>query len=594
VSARALLPFLAAVLVAPWLLPPFYVTLANYVGLAAIVVLGLVLLGGAGGLMSFGQAAFVGIGAYSTAYLTLTYGLSPWLALLAGLLVTGVVAFLLGALTLKLTGHYLPIGTLAWSISLYYVFSNVDALGAHNGIANIPSLEAFGVSLQSSEAFFYLIWLAVAGSMISIGNILDSRFGRAVRSGGRTTPMAEAIGVDTWRVSMAIFIYAALLAALSGWLFAHFIRFVNPTPFGLSTSIEYFFMTVIGGATSIWGALVGSAIYIVGKQWLQTIIPALTGRVGQFDIIVFGVAIIAMLHFARQGIVPLLFPQHARKHRPSELQDAAPLPRRPQPEKGSELLRVERARKTFGGLVAVNDVSFDLNAGDIVALIGPNGAGKTTMFNLITGVLLRTSGSVRFCGRPLDGLSSRQVMLRGIARTFQHALLRPHMTVLENVALGAHTRGHSGIIRAALRLERKEERRLLAEAKRQLDRVGLGHLADATADSLALGQQRIVEIARALASDPLLLLLDEPAAGLRHEEKAALARLLASLREEGITLLLVEHDMDFVMNLVDRLVVMDFGEQIAEGTPVEIQNNPRVIEAYLGGTDACSPLKRAV
>jgi branched-chain amino acid transport system permease protein len=589
VSLRALLAFLVVILVAPWLLPPFYITLADYVGLSAIVVLGLVLLGGAGGLMSFGQASFVGIGAYATAYLTVTHGLSPWLGLVAGLLLTGAVAFLLGVLTLRLTGHYLPIGTLAWSISLFYVFSNVDALGAHNGLANLPALQAFGFALQSKEAFFYLIWLAVAVSMISIGNILDSRFGRAVRSGGRTTPMAEAVGIDTWRVSMAIFIYAALLASLSGWLFAHFLRFVNPTPFGLSASIEYFFMTVIGGATSIWGAIVGSALYIIGKQWLQTAIPALTGRVGQFDVIVFGVATIAMLHFARQGIVPLIFPNAGRKHRPVSLTDVPELPRRPQPQAGLDLLSVNGARKTFGGLVAVNNVSFELKAGDIVALIGPNGAGKTTMFNLITGVLPRTSGSISFAGASLDELSSREVMKRGISRTFQHALLRPHMTVLENVALGAHTRGSSGIVRAALRLERHEERQLLAEAQKQLDRVGLGQLSGAQCDSLALGQQRIVEIARALASDPMLLLLDEPAAGLRYEEKVALAKLLAALRVEGMTLLLVEHDMDFVMNLVDRLVVMDFGEQIAAGTPAEIQNNPRVIEAYLGGAEDARP-----
>lgn len=588
-SRRVLLIAGAALLVGPWLLPPFYITLANYVGLASIVVLGLVLLGGAGGLMSFGQAAFVGIGAYTTAYLTLAHGVSPWLTLFVGLAITGLAALLLGALTLRLTGHYLPIGTLGWSVSIYYVFANIEALGKHDGLSEIPALSAFGFPLTSSTAYYYLIWIFVLLALISISNILDSRFGRAVRAGGRTTPMAEALGVDTARVSMAIFVYCALLASVSGWLYAHFLRFVNPTPFGLSASIEYFFMAVIGGATSVWGAIAGAAVYIIGKQWLQTIIPAITGRVGEFNVIAFGLIIIGILHYARQGLVPSLAAllqkaPHKKAYRPSVVA-AASLPSRVQPERGVELLKIDQVRKQFGGLTAVNDVSFDIRAAEIMGLIGPNGAGKTTMFNLITGVLPKTAGHVTFAGRSLDGLHSREIMKRGITRTFQHALLRPHMSVLENVALGAHTRGHSGLARAALRLERREEGALLAEAKRQLDRVGLGDQLDAPADSLPLGKQRIIEIARALASDPLLLLLDEPAAGLRHEEKAALSKLLANLRAEGMTLLLVEHDMDFVMNLVDRLVVMDFGQKIAEGSPDAIQANPRVVEAYLGRAD---------
>jgi branched-chain amino acid transport system permease protein len=262
--------------------------------------------------------------------------------------------------------------------------------------------------------------------------------------------------------------------------------------------------------------------------------------------------------------------------------DAAPLAERSRPPHGEVVLDVNAVRKEFGGLVAVNDVSFQVKAGEILGLICPNGAGKSTTFNLVTGVLPATRGEVKFRGRRIDGLPSRRIARLGVSRTFQHVKMIAGMTVLENVALGTHLRGERGVLASMLRLDRAEERRLLREAERQLQRIGMVDRMHELAGNLALGQQRLMEIARALCADPALLLLDEPAAGLRHKEKEALADVLRQLRGEGLSILLVEHDMDLVMGLTDRVVVMEFGTKLIEGTPEEVQASPAVRAAYLG------------
>lgn len=564
-------------------MPPFWIVLLDNIGLASLVAMGLVILTGVGGLTSFGQAAFCGFGAYTTAVLTTTYGLSPWLTLPLSLLVSGGVAVFLGLITVRLSGHYLPLGTIAWGISLFYLFSKLEFLGRNDGISGIPPLSIGTLKMLDPGTIYYPIWIAVILCALLSMNLLDSRTGRAIRALRRGHVAAEAFGVQTARAKLLVFIYAAVLAGLSGWLYAHFQRAANPTPFGLGAGIEYLFIAVVGGAGYVWGGVLGAAIVVILKEALQSYLPMLFGGNGQLETIVFGILLVALLQLAPTGIWPwltsLLRFNVARK-RPDTATEAPP--RLPLEAETGVLLQVDKARKQFGGVTAVNDVSFTVAAREIVALIGPNGAGKSTTFNLITGVLSATSGAISVRGRSVIGATPQDIVRRGIARTFQHVKLVPDMTVLENVALGAHLRGRSGAIASMLRLDRADEARLLAEAARQIARVGLADQIDQLAGSLSLGQQRIVEIARALCVDPQLLLLDEPAAGLRHMEKQQLAALLRTLRDGGMSVLLVEHDMGFVMDLGDRIVVLDFGTKIAEGTPAAIKSNPDVIKAYLG------------
>ncbi len=564
-------------------IPPFWIVLLDNIGLSALVAMGLVLLTGVGGLTSFGQAAFCGFGAYTTAVLTTAYGVSPWLALPAALLVSGIAAVLLGLVTVRLSGHYLPLGTLAWGLGLFYLFSKLEFLGRNDGISGIPPLSVGSLKMIDPGTIYYAIWVAVLVSALLTMNLLDSRTGRAIRALRRGHIAAEAFGVQTPRAKLLVFIHAAVLAGLSGWLYAHFQRAVNPTPFGAQAGIEYLFIAVVGGAGYVWGGVLGAVIVVVLKEVLQSYLPLLLHGEGQLEIIVFGILLVALLQLAPSGVWPLLaswLPFKPRRKLPDP--SLKPPARAQVPDGPGPLLQLDKARKQFGGVTAVNNVSFDVNAREIVALIGPNGAGKSTTFNLITGVLTATSGSISVLGTKLSNPPPQEVVKRGIARTFQHVKLVPDMSVLENVAIGAHLRGHAGPLASMLRLDRADEARLLAEAARQIERVGLSGQIDQPAGSLSLGQQRIVEIARALCVDPMLLLLDEPAAGLRHMEKQRLASLLRQLRDGGMSVLLVEHDMGFVMDLANRVVVLDFGTKIAEGTPEEIKTNPEVIKAYLG------------
>jgi branched-chain amino acid transport system permease protein len=579
----SLIVFLVALAAMPLLpVPEFWITQANYIGLYALVALGLVLLTGVAGLTSFGQAAFVGMGAYTTAYLTTAHAMSPWITLWIGLAITGAFALVLAWITLRMSGHYLPLATIAWGLSLYYTLGNIDALGKYDGLLGVPAIGFFGTELRSGRSFYYLLWVIVVLASFATLHLLDSRVGRALRAVKGGSTMAEAMGVNTFRTKVTAFVIAALFACVSGWLFAHFQRTVNPSPFGLNKGIEYLFMAVLGGVGHVWGAIVGAGLVKILEEQLQVWLPRLLGGSGNYEVIVFGIVLVLVLHYARDGVWAFVEARLPPLRRKVDWQDAPALEERARPPEGELVLDVKAVRKQFGGLVAVNDVSFQVRAGEIVGLIGPNGAGKSTTFNLVTGVLPATSGEVGFRGQRIDGLASREIARRGLSRTFQHVKMIPGMTVLENVALGAHLRGSRGVASAMLRLDRAEERSLLREAERQLKRIGMEQYLHEQAGNLAMGPQRLMEIARALCADPALLLLDEPAAGLRHKEKQALVEVLRQLRSEGLSILLVEHDMDLVMQVTDRIVVMEFGTKLMEGTPAEVQASPAVRAAYLG------------
>src|SRR5262245_49501591 len=429
---------IAFIVVAPAIFGSFTITLMNYIGIYAFAVLGLVLLTGVGGLTSFGQAAFVGIGAYATAWYTAVQGGSPWIGLLLALLLTGLVATVLGAATLRLGGHFLPLSTIAWGIAIYFLFGNIDALGRYSGLSGIPALAIGPVSLAGTTEIYFFIWSLLGIAMLLCRNLLASRQGRAIRSLRGGAAMVESFAINSFRMRLAVFVLAGLLAGLSGWLYAHMQRYISPAPFDIRASIDLLIMVLVGGAAQITGAVVGAAVIVLLKNALQDVLPAFTRHSAQFELVFLGLLFIVLLQKARGGIVAaaLRFVPRAKPEMP---QAGAPLPRRQRPAASDQpVLIVERARKCFGALAAVNDVSFELRPNELLALIGPNGAGKTTLLDLITGTAQPDAGRVVFLGSVITRLRPSQIAAKGMARTFQHVQLRPNMTLLENAMLGTY------------------------------------------------------------------------------------------------------------------------------------------------------------
>jgi len=430
----------AFIVVAPFLFGSFTITLMNYIGIYAFAVLGLVLLTGVGGLTSFGQAAFVGIGAYATAWYTAVQGGSPWIGLLLALLLTGLVATVLGTATLRLGGHFLPLSTIAWGIAIFFLFGNIDAIGRYSGLSGIPAITIGPISLRDNVTMYCFIWALLGIVMLLCRNLLDSRKGRAIRSLRGGIALVESLAIDSFRMRLAVFVFAGMLAGLSGWLYAHMQRYVNPAPFDIRPSIELLLMALVGGAGHIAGAVVGAAVITLLKNTLQDVLPLFTRYSAQLEVVVFGVLFIVILQKARAGIVPMInrYLPRPRLALPTQV---PPLTRRARPVvSGLPVLTIEGATKRFGALAAVNDVTFEVRAGEVLGLIGPNGAGKSTLLNLITGAAKPNGGRIVFLDHDLTRLAPRHIAAKGIARTFQHVKLRPNMTLLDNALLGTYSR----------------------------------------------------------------------------------------------------------------------------------------------------------
>jgi len=557
--------------------PEFWFLQLNHIGLAALVVLGLVALTGIAGLTSFGQAAFVGIGAYATAYLTSHYGWSPWLTLLAGLCLTGLSALLLGAITLNMSGHYLPLATIAWSIALYYLFGSLPWLGQYDGMAGLPPIDLLGWTLNNSRSMYGLIWLCVALAAWGLLNLLDSRPGRAMRALKYSIQMAESVGVHTTRLKTTIFVMAALLASVSGWLFAHLQRAINPTPFGLNASMESVIMLVAGGMTAVWGAVLGSALVKLVQDQLQVWMPALIGQAGNFEGLVFGLVLIGLLRFAPEGAWVKLAQLGQGRHA------ATPQPRSPavtvsgrstRAEKPGDatpsILQVQQFNAHYRNITALHDIDLNVPQGAIVTVIGPNGAGKSTLLNALMG-LVRSSGNVYFDGRSLARCGVEQRAMLGISLVPEQRALFADMTVLDNLQLGSFRRRRLGQTQFMDQLEWVWTLfpRLKERARQQ-------------AGTLSGGERQMLALGRALMGKPRLLMLDEPSLGLAPRITREVLGVVAGLREHGVSTLLVEQNARAALALADYAYVLENGRLVLQGTGHALGQHPRIMQSYLG------------
>jgi ABC-type branched-subunit amino acid transport system ATPase component/ABC-type branched-subunit amino acid transport system permease subunit len=571
----AIAGFAVAILVLSFVLlkSAYYQLVLTQVLLWAVLSLAWNLLSGYSGYFSFGHAAFWGLGAYTVALGMLYFDLTPWISIPFSAVVGAVAGAVIGYPTFRLRGHYFALAMLAYPLATLYVF---QWLG-YQELALPMKREAPLFYMQFEDQRLYVVLalaLVVAALLISL-KVENSRFGMSLLAIKQNEPAAEAAGINTWRWKMLALMLSGAIAAVAGGLYGVVLLVVTPeTVFGMLVSAQALILALFGGVGSLWGPVIGAMVLVPLAEGLNaelgSVLPGIQG-------VVYGVAIIAIILLAPEGVYWRVLDRLGRRTPAPSLPETpaiavsgnvAPLPRAPAPL-GGDLLVLRDIGISFGGLKALDGIDLAVPEGGLYGIIGPNGAGKTTLFNVINGFLSPERGTTSFAGEPITGLRPNQVCRRGIGRTFQVVRAFPRMTVLENVIVGA-------FVGAA---DDAAARRMAFAA---LDRVGLSAQAGTIAGGLTTRELRLMELARALVPHPRLMLLDETLAGLGHDDLGDILGVIRQLRADGITVLIIEHTMHAMVQLVDHFTVLDHGRLIAAGKPHDVVRDPEVIEAYLG------------
>ena len=552
----------------------------TFAGVYALLVVGYQFIFGHAGALSLAQGTFFGVGAYVTGILGSQLGW-PFLATFPlSILLPAALAVIIAAPVLRLESHYFALATLGISQVVLLAAINWESVtGGANGIPGVPGVRILFWDIPKGLPLLAFVWALVALGAGLAWQIMRGLYGRAFEIMRENAFAAMSVGIDIGALRSVALVLSALYAGAAGALYVHTIRVISPEALEFPIMVACLTMAVVGGRARIAGAIVGAIILVHLPEWFRFL--------GEYYLIAYGLVALIMIIVAPYGLVgalerlrQLLWPEPPP---PAPEPLAPPARRRPGPSDGGALLAVRDLNKAFGGIVAAENLDFEVERGDIVGLIGPNGSGKTTLVNLITGIYRADGGQILLGGIPITGLPAHRIARRGIARTFQNINLADDMTALDNVAVARGQVDGFGFWQALTTFGRDEPlKRARGVAMHFLGLLGVADDALKACGELPYGIKRRVEIARALALDPELLILDEPAAGLNEDEQADLARRLLRLTDDGLTLFVIEHNMPFLMPLARRMICLDYGRVIAAGTPEEVGNHPGVIEAYLG------------